>query len=168
MDSVLLLNVTYEPLQICSMRRALKLIFKNKAEVIEINDTKTINTISMQIQIPAVIRLLYYIKRPYSEVRFSKRNIMHRDGHTCQYCGASGVPLTVDHIIPRSRGGKNIWENVVCACIKCNNKKGDRTPWEVGMKLIRKPYKPRYIYTHMAVNMENYKIWEKYFLGDLQ
>ncbi|MCS7245141.1 MAG: HNH endonuclease [candidate division WOR-3 bacterium] len=143
MSRVLVLNQTFEPLNIISIKRAIKLIFTLKADIIYAN-SKLIRAQSIAIPEPSVIRLKYYIKVKYKEPSLSKKNIILRDRRTCQYCGTQKGPFTVDHITPKSRGGKDTWENLVCACMKCNLKKGDMLPEEVGMKLISKPRKPTY------------------------
>ena len=163
-EAVLVLNSTYEPLQVCSLKRALKLVFKNKAEVIENYDGQHIRAVSFRMALPTVIRLVYYVKKPYQHVKFSKRNVLLRDDYTCQYCRATGVSFTLDHVIPKSQGGTTSWENVVCACIKCNNKKGNRTPSHAKMHLLRKPYRPKYVpYTSMSIKYSSHDVWRKYF-----
>lgn len=143
-SQVLLLNHNYEPLSICTARRAIVMVWTGKAEIIESNG-HYINTVSMAFKIPSIIRLLMYIhsKRPW-EIQLSKQNILKRDRKTCQYCGATEGYMTVDHVIPKSMGGSDSWGNLVCACSSCNNRKGDRMPEQVGMKLIRTPKKPHY------------------------
>lgn len=164
LEAVLVLNSTYEPLQVCSMKRALRLLFKNKAEVIENYDGLYIRSISLNMALPTVIRLVYYVKKPYQHVRFSKRNVLLRDRYTCQYCGITGVQFTLDHVIPKSQGGITSWENVVCACIKCNNKKGNRSPSRANLHLFRKPYRPKYVpYTTMSIKYSSHDVWRKYF-----
>ena len=148
MSRVLLLNQTYEPLNIVSVRRAIKLIFSLKAEIVYSNN-KLIKSEKIAIPEPSVIRLKYYVKVKFREPPLSKKNIILRDKRTCQYCGTQKGPFTVDHIIPKSRGGKETWENLVCACVKCNLKKGDLTPEEAGMKLLSKPRKPTYFELHI-------------------
>ncbi len=94
---------------------------------------------------PSVIRLSAYIHLPYKNIELSRKNIIRRDGHRCQYCSKSSPPLTIDHVMPKSRGGSDTWENLVCACVRCNNRKGNRTPEEAGMPLLRRPRKPSHI-----------------------
>ena len=137
-SKVLVLNTTFLPINICSWRRAIVLLFKGKADGIE-NSKKKIN--SGKYTLPLVIKLKDYVPVPYNGVVFTRKNIFLRDNYTCQYCGRTGN-LTIDHIIPKSKGGEDIWENVVACCIRCNNKKSDRLPEEEGMKLIGTPYKP--------------------------
>jgi len=141
---VLLLNQTYEPLNIVSLRRAIKLLVLLKAELVYFDENQLIKSSSISIPRPVVIRLKRYIHLKYREPPLTKKNILLRDNYTCQYCGTRKPPLTIDHVIPKSRGGKDTWENLVTACVKCNAKKGDRTPEEAGMKLLSKPRKPTY------------------------
>lgn len=143
-QSVLVLNQSYEPLHVCSVRRAIVLVFRGRAEVVEVLDT-CIRTVSRAFPIPSVVRLGVYVRVPPKPLALSKRNVLKRDGHQCQYCGTKRGPFTIDHIEPRSQGGKDTWENLVCACHSCNNKKGDRVPGQVGMALIRKPRSPHHV-----------------------
>ena len=163
-EAVLVLNSTYEPLQVCSLRRALKLVFRDKAEVIENYDGQYIRSVSFSMALPIVIRLVYYVKKPYQHVRFSKRNVLLRDRYTCQYCGVTGMSFTLDHVVPKSQGGITSWENVVCACINCNNKKGNRSPSRAKMRLFSKPYRPKYVpYTSLSIKYSSHDVWRKYF-----
>jgi len=139
---VLVLNRGYEPVSICSVKKAILLLVLAKAEVVEVRNGLVLRSVSAAYPLPSVIRLTTSIRMPYKHVELTRRNIMRRDGFQCQYCGATDVPLTIDHVIPRSRGGTDTWENLVCACIHCNNLKGDRTPEEVGMRLLRPPRRP--------------------------
>lgn len=142
---VLVLNQTYEPLNFCNMRRAIIMLLKGKAQEVEY-DGRVIYSPSLSMQVPTVIRLNRYIKKPYLVgVRFSKKNVFKRDNYTCQYCGSYGVGLTIDHVTPRSRGGITSWENVVVACQRCNLKKGDRILKEGGLTILRKPKKPYFL-----------------------
>ena len=140
---VLVLNQTYEPLNICRVRRAMVLIYQDKAEMLE-NGYGTIRTIDRELPVPSVIKLSRHIKRPYQlERKLTRMEIFRRDNYTCQYCGKVTRNLTLDHVIPRSRNGQHTWENVVSACVPCNRIKAGRTPEEAGMKLRTKPAKPR-------------------------
>jgi len=138
LNNVLLLNMSYEPLNVCSWKRAMILLLKGKAEQLEHN-CKLINN---KLPSPTVIRLLYYVRVPYKAIPLTRKNILHRDNYICQYCGRHNSSMTIDHIIPRSRGGKNQWDNVVTACIRCNNLKGNKTPQEAGMNLIENVLTP--------------------------
>ncbi len=141
---VLLLNQNYEPLNICKLKRAITLLLKNKAEVVE-QDSSFINTVSSKIEVPSVIRLCYLVKVPTKKIQPTRRNILIRDNFTCQYCGKKTNDLTIDHLIPRKYGGKSTWENLVSACKECNNKKGDKPLSEVNIKLKSTPKSLKYI-----------------------
>ncbi|MEO0139577.1 MAG: HNH endonuclease [candidate division WOR-3 bacterium] len=139
----MVLNVAYEAIGLTSIRRAINLLLKNKAESLVVYDRK-IRSAKLSISVPSVIRLKYYIRPLYKSAHPTKRNIFIRDRYRCQYCG-SDKDLTIDHIIPKVRGGNDTWTNLVCACKKCNNRKGNLTPEEAGMKLLSKPRKPSYV-----------------------
>ncbi|MDW7997654.1 MAG: HNH endonuclease [Bacteroidota bacterium] len=139
---VLVLNRGYEPVSVCSVKKAILLLVLAKAEIVESRNGLTLRSVSAVYPLPSVIRLTAYVRVPYKHVELTRRNIMRRDSFQCQYCGTMDVLLTIDHIIPRSRGGTDSWENLVCACIRCNNLKGDRTPEEAGMQLLRFPRHP--------------------------
>lgn len=115
-----------------------------KAELVATKEELAVRTVNKSFAFPSVIRLLRYIRFPYKKVELSRKNVMRRDGHTCQYCG-SKTGLTIDHIIPKSRGGQDSWENLTTACKTCNNVKGNRTPEEADMVLMSKPSKPHHI-----------------------
>lgn len=142
-----MLNQSYEPMTICNLKKAFILLFLNKAELVEDQAGKTVRSVNSTFKWPSVIRLKNYVKTPYRKIIFSRKNILKRDNHRCAYCGRGDKPLTIDHIIPKSRGGEETWENLIAACTKCNNKKGDRTPAEANMPLLRKAFKP----THVAI-----------------
>ena len=162
-SKVLVLNASYEPLNICSWKRAIILIFKGKAEQVEHNG----KVIHPRFQIPTVIRLRNYIRIPYKEIPLTRRNLMYRDQYKCQYCATKTASLTVDHVIPRSRGGTDAWENVVACCQRCNVKKGDRTPKEANMHLLKAPRMPfGHLYfeaTRLATSF--FPSWQKYIIG---
>ncbi len=164
MSKVLVLNASYEPLNITSWRRAVVLLLKGKAEQVEHNG-KCVYT---GFPLPTVIRLRHYVRVPYKEIPLTRRNILHRDNHTCQYCGYIGEDLTLDHITPRSRGGDDSWENIVTACVRCNVKKGSRTPKEAGMPLRcqpRRPYSSLYFEVTKHVKSGVHQEWRKYVIG---
>ncbi len=144
MNSVLVLNQDYSPLTICSVQRAFLLVFLNKAELLNDVKERQLRTVSQAYAFPSVIKIHQYISLPYKGVVLTRHNIFKRDGNKCQYCGTS-KDLTLDHLIPRSKGGKSSWTNLVTACKKCNAKKGDYSPDKVGMKLMNPPFKPSYI-----------------------
>lgn len=148
MGHALVLNATFEPLQIVTWQRALQLLFQGKVEVVEESEQE-VRTVRLTIKVPAVLRLLSYVplKKKKHIVRFSRANVFIRDQNHCQYCGKSfpKTHLTLDHVIPVVQGGDKIWENIVTACKPCNQKKGGRTPQQAKMELIRKPTKPNWL-----------------------
>ena len=137
---ILVLNSNYLPINITSFKKAFKLVFKGKAEVILEGDEE-VSTMKIKFMKPSIIRLTYNVNVPYKKVILSKENIHKRDNFTCAYCGKYR-DLTVDHIFPKSKGGKDHWDNLISACKKCNSRKGDRTLEQAGMSLLFKPYKP--------------------------
>ncbi len=142
MHQVLVLNASYEPLNVCSVRRAHVLVWKGKAEVIESHD-QPLRSAAFEFVRPHVIRLLQYVRVPRAiKRRISRRALFARDGWRCVYCGTTAGRLTLDHVIPRSKGGDSVWENVVTACAPCNLRKGDRLLEEVAMSLPHPPRAP--------------------------
>lgn len=137
---VLVLNASYEPINICAARRALVLIFKGVAAAEE-HGALHIHSARHTVRVPSVIRLLEYRRIPHQTRALSRKNILMRDRYTCQYCHRTlpSSELTLDHVIPRSRAGETTWENLVACCHSCNNRKGSRTPEEAGMRLARAP-----------------------------
>lgn len=155
----LVLNQNYEPISITKIKRAICLICTGKAEIVE-KYSFSIHTVKEKFAAPSVLRLLYFANIKRYDLPLNKKNIFKRDNYTCQYCGIKGAPLTIDHVIPKKRGGDNNWENLVTSCIECNNKKGDKTPQEAKMKLIRKPKKPFFffiIYYPLEIPDEKWK-----------
>ncbi len=142
---VLVLNNDYEPLSICNVRKAIGLLYLGKAELIAACDGKFLHSVSQRLPFPSIVRLSVFVRIPFKKIVLSRKNVIRRDGHRCQYCGRADLSLTVDHVIPKARGGKDTWENLVCACVQCNNRKGDRTPHEALMPLLRKPVKPNHV-----------------------
>ena len=130
-----------EPLPVCRARRAVVLIFQGKAEILE-NGLGYIHTIDKTLELPSVIRLAQMVRRPRRERKMTRYEICTRHRYPCQYCGDQGRHLTLDHVIPRFRGGQHTWENVVSACVACNRRKAGRTPAEANMKLVRVPHPP--------------------------
>ncbi|MFN3597476.1 MAG: HNH endonuclease [Rubricoccaceae bacterium] len=141
---VLLLNADYQALSVCSVERALVLVMLRKAELVEARPGRAVRSIRAHHPWPSVVRLRSYIRVPYRHVLLTRRNVFRRDGHRCQYCGAT-ERLTLDHVVPRSRGGGDTWENLVAACVPCNNRKGNRTPEEARMPLRRRPFRPSHV-----------------------
>ena len=143
MSRTLVLDLGYQPHRIVSWQRAVTMLFQGKVEVVEEYD-EVIYSRTFIIRMPAVIRLLSKVRRKKA-VRFSRMNVLTRDNWTCQYCGKK-LPtgrLNYDHVIPRSQGGKTVWENIVTSCYPCNDRKRDRRPGQAGMRLLRHPIKPR-------------------------
>lgn len=162
---VLVLNATYEPVNVCAARRALVLVLKGIASAEEESD-RCFHSPSHTIRVPSVIRLLEYRRIPFHGRALSRKNILMRDRNTCQFCSRvfPAGELTLDHIIPRSRGGESIWENLVACCHPCNNRKGDRLPEEAGMGLIRRP-RPFTLHTSrqlMRMMGKSDQSWRKY------
>ena len=164
MTQVLVLNATYEPMNVVSVRRAVLLLLKEKAELVEAAEAY-LRSERVVLPVPLVIRLVYYVRisRRFA-LPLSRRTVMARDHYTCQYCGVQPgkAGLTIDHILPRSRGGDTIWENVVTACGPCNRRKGSRTPEEAGMQLIQPPSRPRYLAITLLAGASAPQEWEKY------
>ncbi|WP_043817078.1 HNH endonuclease [Deinococcus maricopensis] len=158
---VLVLNASYEPLQVTSAKRAITLVQYGVAEVLE-NSADMVRSPSTVMPVPSVVRLRRYVRRPRAHpVPFNRRNVLRRDFYTCQYCGAR-EELTIDHVHPRSKGGRHTWENVVTACRPCNQRKGSHAPEDVGLSLRSKPRAPTfglYAYGQFAAYRED---WRKY------
>ncbi len=144
MGHVLVLNASYEPINVCTVRRAAVLVLKERAEVLERREG-SIHSERLDLDRPCVIRLVRYVRVPRDVHRrkITRRAVLARDAYTCQYCGREAAGLTVDHVIPRSRGGQHTWENVVAACRPCNTAKRDRLLSETTMVLRRRPSVPR-------------------------
>jgi len=188
--SVLVLNKHYMAVRIVNARRAFSFLWRELAEVVsfekgvysnydfeswcEVSKFKRdfepdghdwVATVSFHIAVPRIIRLLFYDRLPRGEVKFNRRNIFARDKNCCQYCGRKfpTSELSLDHVIPRSVGGKSVWENVVCACLSCNIKKGGRTPKQANMTLITKPIKPkRNPLLHVHLGHQRYRSWKQF------
>ncbi|MBU0687417.1 MAG: HNH endonuclease [Candidatus Margulisbacteria bacterium] len=163
-SKVLVLNATFAPINICSWRRAVTLLYKDKATLVEESGKLLNNKYSM----PFVIRLVNYVSIPYNNVVLTRKNIYLRDNHTCQYCGKSGN-LTIDHVIPKSRGGNDTWENIVTCCVRCNNRKGDKSLEEIGLSLRKRPYRPpSTLYLHMTRLSTIPRCWNDYFFKQVK
>ena len=199
--SVLVLNRSFMAVQVTNVRRSLTLLFRELAEVVHIEegrfsahsidswrelsaiealdrspDQDWIRAVGYELQAPRVIRLPHCDRRPRHGLRFNRRNVFARDANRCQYCGKSfpTSELSLDHVLPKSRGGPTSWENIVCACVACNVRKGGRTPREARMQLVRQPAMPKRS-PLMAVKLHNpkYASWKNfvdqaYWLADLQ
>ncbi len=162
---VLVLNASYEPIHVCVARRALILLLKGVAAAEELSNDE-VHSPSKVVPVPSVIRLLEYRRIPRQTRALSRKNILLRDRYTCQYCGGvfSASELTLDHVTPRSRGGKSSWENLVTSCRRCNNHKGDRLPDEAKMELSRRP-RPFNLHTSrslMRLLGNHQETWRKY------
>jgi len=164
-EPVLVLNANYEPINVCSTRRAVGLMMAGKAELL-LNGRGEIRTGSAAYPRPSIVRLSYMVHRPHPRVKLTKREIFRRDMHTCQYCGQRPSVLTIDHIVPRHRGGHHSWENLVTACPLCNRRKGGRTPHEAGMALRVPAREPRasaeYLFGRIIENRDE---WAQYLRG---
>ncbi|MBA7486097.1 hypothetical protein ES707_21650 [subsurface metagenome] len=188
--NVLVLNKHYMAIRIVGARRAFSLLFRELAEVVSLEADRYSNydfqswcevsqlrrhfepdghdwvsTVNFYIAVPRIIRLLFYDRLPRNEVKFNRRNIFARDKNNCQYCGKRypTSELSLDHIIPRSIGGKSVWENIVCSCTQCNVKKGGKTPKQANMTLIQKPVKPkRNPLVHVHLGHQRYHSWKQF------
>jgi 5-methylcytosine-specific restriction endonuclease McrA len=163
--AVLVLNQNYEPLNVCNARRAFVLVDRGKAEVIEHGEGE-LRSALQAYPLPSVIRLIYMIRRPRPQMRLTRREVFVRDKYTCQYCGKQTKDLTIDHVMPRHRGGRHTWDNLVSACRACNHRKAGRTPLEAHMKLLSEPKRPPsssyYVFYHY---LEAQLEWRKFIPG---
>ncbi len=141
---VLVLNQDYSALTVCSVPKAFLLVYLKKADMVAESEHEKLRSITESFPFPSVIRLHKYVYMPYRGVMLSRQNIFRRDGNRCQYCG-SYDNLTLDHVMPKSRGGRTSWDNLISACRRCNAKKGDFTPEEAQMPLKVKPFKPSFV-----------------------
>ncbi|MCR4406554.1 MAG: HNH endonuclease [Anaerolineae bacterium] len=164
-EPVLVLNRNFEPLNVCGMRRAIGLIVVGKAEILE-NGRGFIRTPTSVFPRPSVIRLAYMVRRPHPRVKLTKKEIFRRDDYRCQYCGQPSAHLTVDHVVPRHRGGTHSWSNLVSACPACNRRKGGKTLQEAHMSLLKQPTEPQasafYLFGH---HLKHNTEWRKFIEG---
>ncbi|MFC1910498.1 HNH endonuclease [Chloroflexota bacterium] len=163
---VLVLNQSYEPLNICRTRRALVLVLGGKAEMVE-NGSGFVLAANGNFPLPSVIRLYYQIKRPRPQPKLTRAEVFNRDKYTCQYCGKVSHQLTLDHVMPRHLGGKHTWENLITACSACNLRKAGKTLKQAGMKLMHNPARP--VYSNY-IGIPNHLIqvqhqWQKYIIA---
>jgi 5-methylcytosine-specific restriction endonuclease McrA len=165
-DNVLIVNQNYEPLITTSVKRAIVLVFLGKASMVEARRGRTVRSVSRVFEEPSIVRLEVYARVPQKQVMLNRKNIIKRDGGVCQYCGTTSGVMTVDHVIPKLRRGGDNWENLVCACDKCNNKKGNRLPEEAGMRLRSKPRRPSNLTFIRQLVTKGDEVWKKYlFVG---
>src|SRR5258706_8510057 len=171
MEHTLVLNATYEPLRIVSWQKAMTLLFQGKVEVIAVYD-REIRGVTVRVKLPSVLRLLRHVrmKRPFSDIPFSRANVYARDEHRCQYCSRHFPPalLTFDHVVPVASGGHKGWDNIVTCCISCNRKKGDRRPEEAGLRLLRRPRRPATL-PHLTLSLGLHRApesWRDYLFWD--
>ncbi len=165
MESVLVLNANFEPINICSTYRAVGLITLDRATLV-LNGRGIIRTVSQEFPKPSVIRLQHMVHCPRPQVHLTRKEVFHRDAYTCQYCGKQSEEMTIDHVIPKHLGGKQVWENIVTACPRCNHLKGGRPLEKTNMRLLREPKAPpasaEYIFgKHLQQNNE----WEPFLKG---
>ena len=156
---VLVLNQSYEPLMVINAKRAIVLIIKDKVKMLE-KYSENIRSVQNSFDLPSVIRLNFYVHLKYRDIVLNRRNILKRDDYRCQYCAKQATPLTLDHIVPKNKGGKDSWENLVAACSKCNTRKGDTLLKHMDMKLLKKPRKPSKLFqlqTYVNKKQDNWK-----------
>ena len=164
MTDVLVLNASYEPLRIVSVRRAIILLLQQKAELVEAA-AQRLRAQGASFAVPLVVRLVRYVAIPrHHQPPCSRRGVLARDRETCQYCGAQPgrAHLTLDHVLPRAHGGATNWENVVAACAACNHRKANRTPQQAGMVLTCMPRRPSYVAFTLLGTLERHETWQKY------
>jgi 5-methylcytosine-specific restriction endonuclease McrA len=186
-QQVLVLNRLWQAVNVCSVKRALTLLFQGHAQVVfedgdgsfqtysfnewrdfssqQLHADESIRTVSLRLRIPRVIMLLLFDRQPRKEVKFTRHNIFERDRNTCQYCGQvfDRTDLNLDHVIPRDRGGPTSWENIVCSCIACNTRKANRSPQEAAMRLIRKPKRPKWRpFVQINLGMHCHDSWKHF------
>jgi 5-methylcytosine-specific restriction endonuclease McrA len=143
-ESVLVLNQDYQAIGVCSVERAFVLVLLQKAEMLTAHPRRRLQSIHRDYQFPSIIRLHRYIQLPYKRVNLSRHNVFKRDRNKCVYCGTK-ESLTIDHVVPKSHGGRDTWENLVTACQKCNAKKGNLTPEQAEMPLRHQPFRPSFV-----------------------
>lgn len=165
---VLVLNQDYTAYSICSVPKAFLLVYMNKAELVLEDEKVRLRSVSRSFPLPSIIRLNRYVNRPFRQggVVLNRYNVFKRDGNRCQYC-LSTKELTLDHVYPKSRGGKTSWDNLVTACKSCNGRKGDFTPDEAGMELRQKPFKPSFVMFLREFSERVHDEW-MYYLGQKQ
>jgi len=180
-NGVLVLNRLFQAIQITTVRRAFCLLYKGEVRAVDPDYTtydwedwkdippqpneEFLATPSFRVRIPRVVLLLHFDRLPRHEIRFTRKNIFFRDKNRCQYCGGrfSTTELNLDHVVPLSRGGKSVWENVVCCCVRCNSRKGGLLPNQAGMQLIRVPLRPRWHpFVKLSFSHSRYESWKNF------
>ena len=159
--SILVLNADMQPLNITTFQRGFNLVYKGKAEVVECDSDQPIESTVGEFKRPLVIRLLRFVYIPFKKIPLSRQNIYRRDGHKCGYCDSKSH-LTLDHVVPKSKGGGNTWENLVTCCRKCNTYKDNQTPKQAGMKLNVELYRPTFQQFAMGINGKRLTTWTDY------
>lgn len=159
--SVLVLNTNYTPLTICTARRAICLDYLEKVDILE-SYGEQVHSPSVSLHLPSIVKLRDFVNFNSMSVALSRRNILLRDNHNCQYCATISGPFTIDHIVPKERGGSDAWENLVTACQPCNRTKGNRTPEEANMPLKRHPRKPNRIHYFQQFIKDQQASWRPY------
>jgi 5-methylcytosine-specific restriction endonuclease McrA len=160
-ENVLVLNQNYQPISICTAERAFVLVFLRKAEMLSDIASLKLTSIDHTFRFPSIIRLHRYISIPYKRVNLSRYNIFKRDGNQCVYCG-NRERLTLDHVVPRSLGGRDSWDNLVTACQACNAEKGNRTPEQAGMDMCHQPFRPSFVMFLSNFNGNVREDWKPY------
>ena len=173
MERTLLLNATFEPLRVISWQKAITLVCQGKVEIIDVYN-REIRGVTISFKLPSILRLLKFVRlrKGHDTVKFSRANIFARDNYSCQYCGDKfrSEDLTFDHVMPAAHGGKKTWENIVTACIDCNNEKANRTLDGADMRLIKKPEKPRWMPTvTITIGLKNTpESWRDYLYWNME
>lgn len=180
-SAVLVLNRLYQAIQITTVRRAFCLLYKGEVRAVGPDyttydwedwkdippqpDEEFIGTPAFRVRIPRVVLLLHFDRLPRHDIRFTRKNIFFRDRNRCQYCGGKFATsdLNLDHVVPLSRGGKSMWQNVVCCCVRCNSRKGGLLPHEAGMQLVKSPVKPRWHpFVKISFSHSRYESWKNF------
>ena len=163
--AVLVLNANYAPMMVCSARHAICMIYLEKVDVL-VHYPEKIKSPSKFFDLPSVIKIRDYVRYDNLSLELNRKNIISRDKDICQYCGISKTTLTIDHVIPKGRGGMDLWENLVTACMPCNQKKGNKTPDEAGMPLIKNPKRPNRLHYFQSFVTDNKSDWKPYLFMD--
>ncbi|MBT3477854.1 MAG: HNH endonuclease [Candidatus Marinimicrobia bacterium] len=159
--SVLVLNTNYSPMDICTARHAICLFYNEKVEILE-SYNESVHSPSVTLSLPSIVKLKDFVRHHKMDVVLSRKNLLIRDKHQCQYCLIKKGPLTLDHVMPKNKGGGDSWENLVTACQVCNRKKGNRTPFEAKMPLKRMPKKPNKIHHFQQFIQDKQTAWRPY------